>query len=171
MADAYGTLIFTKSEDCTYDAERLLDALNLYKWSYCGGKWILKEGNTKPCFDTYSPQYPTVYVEKFERYLIEKNSEEIWVTAVDLTDEDQDDIQDVQLSTPSLDEVCRDLSCSIQSGWFEIGLSANMNLRYAYFQKLQVFADGRGVRHYCMTGYGYPEGISTDFTSNWTIAT
>lgn len=168
MADAYGTLIFSKSEDCSYDEVQLLKTLNRYKWSSCDGSWKLFAGDVEPSFDTGSPQYPTLFVERFDRYLLAKDTGDVWVAASDLAPDDEEYIDDFELSTPDLDQVCKDISGCIKSGWIEIGLAANMRSRYAYFQKLQVFADGRGLRLYCITGYSYPEGISTEFTSDWT---
>lgn len=39
MADAYGTLTFTKSEDCKFNAAKLVQTLNALAWDNEGGAW------------------------------------------------------------------------------------------------------------------------------------
>ena len=63
-----------------------------------------------------------------------------------------------------IDSLCVDISHEINSGLIEIGLSANMKQRYAYYQTLQIYSNGQGIRTYALTGYQFPQGVTTEFT-------
>ena len=39
MSDAYGTLTFAKSDDCKFNAAKLVETLNAYAWDSEGGGW------------------------------------------------------------------------------------------------------------------------------------
>jgi hypothetical protein len=70
----------------------------------------------------------------------------------------------VETAQVDLDSLCADIAQAIDSGWIEIGLSANMRQRYAYYQSLQIYSNGQGVRTYALTGYQFPQGVTTEFT-------
>jgi hypothetical protein len=88
---------------------------------------------------------------------------EVWVDGVpDSCDEV--DIVDIETAEVDLDSLCADIAQAIDSGWIEIGLSANMKQRYAYYQALQIYSNGQGARTYALTGYQFPQGVTTEFT-------
>ena len=77
---------------------------------------------------------------------------------------DKEDVVKVETAEVDLDSLCADISQAIDSGWIEIGLSANMKQRYAYYQTLQIYSNGQGVRTYALTGQQFPQGVTTEFT-------
>ncbi len=88
---------------------------------------------------------------------------EVWIDGVPEFF-DHDNIVDVETAVVDLDNLCAEISQAIDSGWIEIGLSANMKQRYAYYQTLQIYSNGQGIRTHALTGYQFPQGVATEFT-------
>jgi hypothetical protein len=63
MADAYGTLVFSKSSDGVVDANGLARALNEARWNNDGGEWAVTTSQQLLCFSNPKPQYPTLAPE------------------------------------------------------------------------------------------------------------
>lgn len=165
MADAYGVFIFSKSKDCNINAAQLVNKLNAYQWAQDDLEWCFDADDMDEIYcDTHCSQYPTVYPLKTIRTQIElEDGTEVWVEGVpEFCDED--DILDIETAEVDLDSLCADISQAINCGWIEIGLSANMKQRYAYYQTLQIYSNGQGVRTYALTGYQFPQGVTTEFT-------
>ena len=165
MADAYGIFIFSKSKDCNINAAKLIHKLNSYRWAQDDLEWCSRPDDVNVIYcDTHCSQYPTVYPLKIIRTQIElDDGTEVWVDGVPEFCDD-DDIVDVETAQVDLDSLCADIAQAIDSGWIEIGLSANMRQRYAYYQSLQIYSNGQGVRTYALTGYQFPQGVTTEFT-------
>lgn len=167
MSDAYGTLYFSKSEDCQFDRDELIKKLNTYKWAECGTFWTPIEGSNfvKPSKE-YS-QYPTVYPGKIISICVEteegdrKFTSEDEIMKINVNDID---VLDIDFKYPSLDEICADISEHIFSGNITISLSAN-GKGYEYSQFLKIFSNGQGIRHYTTTGAGSSEVRPTEYTS------
>ena len=165
MADAYGVFIFSKSKDCNINAAQLVNKLNAYQWAQDDLEWCFDADDINEIYcDNHHPQYPTVDPFKTIRTQIElEDGTEFWVEGVpEFCDED--DILDIETAVVELDSLCADISQAINSGWIEIGLIANEKLRYAYYQTLQIYSNGQGVRTYALTGQQFPQGVTTEFT-------
>ena len=165
MADAYGVFIFSKSKDCNINAAQLVNKLNAYQWAQDDLEWCFDADDINEIYcDNHHLQYPTVDPLKTIRTQIElEDGSEVWVEGVpEFCDED--DILDIETEEVELDSLCADISQAINSGWIEIGLIANEKLRYAYYQTLQIYSNGQGVRTYALTGQQFPQGVTTEFT-------
>jgi hypothetical protein len=165
MADTYGKIIFSKSKDCKCNFENLLNTLNFYRWSYCGGEWVMCDDTSLPEYDTYNSEYPTALPDKISSVLIDSDGEDVWIPYDGIVDKDE--LEKVEYSQTSLDEICSDLAQAIEVGWIEIGVCSNTKLRDAYFEVIKIYADGRGYYHTCETGRGSESAFFTDYTSNW----
>ena len=165
MADAYGIFIFSKSKDCIINAAKLVNKLNSYRWAQDDLEWCSRPDDVNVIYcDTRCSQYPTVYPLKTIRTQIElDDGTEVWVDEVPEFC-DKEDVVKVETAEVDLDSLCADISQAIDSGWIQIGLSANMKQRYAYYQTLQIYSNGQGVRTYALTGYQFPQGVTTEFT-------
>jgi hypothetical protein len=165
MADAYGVFIFSKSSDCNINAAKLVEKLNAYQWAFDDAEWCLDPDDMNEIYcDTHHPKYPTVHPLKTLRTQVQlEDGTEVWIDGVPEFFDD-DNIVDVETAEVDLDNLCADISQAIDSGWIEIGLSANMKQRYTYYQTLQIYYNGQGVRTHALTGYEFPQGVTTEFT-------
>ncbi len=167
MADAYGKLLLTTSDDCIFDQALLLKKLNSYKWASDDTLWCADEGSPYIYTDSFSAQYPTVFPQKIKRWMIElENGTEQWIEGgeIDMTSSEITEFETEEFD--DLDGLCADISEAISTGWIQIGLVANTRGRNAYFQTLQINSNGQGVRCYCATGYAHPKGMQTEYTKN-----
>lgn len=144
MADAYGTITFTKSSDCTHDSAALVNELNSFNWSNDGVSWILDEENSYIYVNSRSPQYP-VAIPEFEEFIHIKNEDETWTTlkASNVNEEEINQIYGFTTSPYPLATLSQRLSQHIKSGWIEISCVANEKTRYVYFQSLRIHSDGK----------------------------
>lgn len=168
MAEAYGTLIFSKSEDCKFDMTTLLDLLNEFKWCERDTRWMA--GNDGGIYaNSECSEFPTTFPKLIESISVENEDGELSILDCNKLDDEISGQYFVEYNYrhPDLDEICSTLGGAIESGWIQIGLSANMGKRYAIYQSLTVYSDAKGVRHCCMTGYAHPDGITTEYTSNF----
>jgi len=69
MADAYGTLTLSKSENCIYDLANLQAALNKLSWDSEGGSWEMCSESAELVFSQSRVQYPTVYPSAEDAYI------------------------------------------------------------------------------------------------------
>ena len=60
MSDAYGTIVFSKSDDCIIDQRNLLIELNRYAWGNHNTEWEFGEDDL-PSMTSQCIQYPTVF--------------------------------------------------------------------------------------------------------------
>lgn len=168
MADAYGKLLLSTSDDCSFDQALLLKKLNSYKWAYDDTQWCADERSACIVTDPFSSQYPTVFPNQIKRWLIElDDGTEEWIQCRE-TELDYSEIIEIETEEcDDLDALCADIAEAISTGWIEIGLVANTGSRDAYFQTLQINSNGQGVRRYCLTGYPFPEGMQLEYTKNF----
>ena len=150
MADAYGMVTFSKSDDCNFDSEKLKKCLNQFEWDNTGAKWcISNSGNLY--LDEYGfdrPQYPTAIPKEVQMYELfdrridgkvffnQKSPEQMA--------EDDWDLVAGSIDAPiPLERLSGILSSLLKSGWIEIACVANEKSRYVYFEVLRIYADGR----------------------------
>jgi len=127
MADAYGMLVFTKSKDCKFHGAKLVKVLNQYRWNNDDEPWFYcSENKYFYLHKNSSVQYPTVFPE------IEINDEEFEVA--------------------SLEDLCKEISPFLKSGWIEIACSSNEKQRYVTFESLRISADGKASRKQFTSG-------------------
>jgi hypothetical protein len=153
MADAYGTITFTKSSDCTLDSAALIDALNSFKWSSDEVSWVLDEEDSRISINSWSPQYP-VAIPEFDELIHIKNEDGTWTThkASDVNEDEIESTYTYTVSPYPLATLSQRLSQHINSGWIEIACVANEKTRYVYFQSLRIHSDGRSSKINTWTG-------------------
>ncbi len=144
MADAYGTLTFTKSEDCKYNATKLVKVLNSLAWDNEGGSWEYEQKVDLLFFNSSRPQYPSVFPTKTLSYVCYSavTKTEYLRTEDEMTDEDWDCLcttNDVEIELAELVSMIR--PC-LESGWIEIAYASNEKQRYVEFGSLRVSRDG-----------------------------
>ena len=127
MADTYGTITFTKSQDCTFNPSSLIKELNCFNWSADETKWLLHERDLDLFVDSSTPMYPV---------------------AVPLI-EDEDKFPHIEYSLKTLSQR---ISPHIYSGWIEIACVANEKNWYVYFQSLRIYSGGRTVKFFKCSG-------------------
>lgn len=138
MADAYGTMVLTYSENIECDFDGLVDYLNCFSWSSDDCIWekgSYEDGSFWVAAAHHNPQYPTVFVDYLEfDEDIEINEEDFGISLVDLAS---------------------NISDYITTGHIEIACVANEKLRYIYIQRLKVDFEGNASRSNNRIGLGY----------------
>ena len=142
MADAYGMLTFGKSTDCKFDGLNMQKVLNEFEWDNSGVKWEFDKESKCLWIGRESffgqPQYPTVYPRFTTLYWLKGDDGELrQVNAVDMTEEDFDDVYDSEDEICSLESLSEAISPFIKAGWIEIACTANEKARYVYFESFR----------------------------------
>ena len=150
MADAYGMVTFSKSDDCNLDSEKLKECLNQFEWDNSGAKWsISSSGNLY--LDGYGfdrPQYPKAIpreVKAFEIFGKEIDGENTFYqkSPEEMTEDDWDNMAGSVDELISLEKLSGFISPLIESGWIEVACVANEKSRYVYFELFRIYSDGR----------------------------
>ena len=145
MADAYGTLIFSCSEDVQLKGKKnLVEALNNFNWDNSGGKWAIDK--TRIFYEGMEVQYPTTYPEQTKSFILQKDGVRTKIDISELTDEQEDFIFDVESEVVSLENLRNLIASFIKKGWIEIACIANEKSRYIYLEELRIYSDGRAHR-------------------------
>ena len=155
MSDAYGTIVFSKSDDCIIDQRNLLIELNRYAWGNHDTEWVFGEDDL-PCMTSQCIQYPTLFN-------LRKQFHTSLQTDLHFQDEENDyDDEEESDNYPSLKEIVAVLSPHIRSGWIEIAAVANEKCCYVYFERLKIMSNFRGLRSYRLVSvYGNKQFIET----------
>lgn len=154
MADAYGTLVLSKSPDGVVDTNGLALALNEARWDNDGGEWAVTTSQQLLFYSNPRPQYPSVTPERDHLcHCFDSARQEAYSKPpADMTDEDWGYFEDGDTRECTLEEL-RDMSVPfISSGWIEIAYSSNEKQRYVEFGRLKIYADGRAERSLIRTG-------------------
>ena len=130
MSDAYGMITLAKSTDCDVDSEAMLISLNCYAWANHNTEWVLSNEKTF-YMSEMSLQYPTVF-----NLIRQVNPKEQFINSDD--DDDDDEV--------SLEELVTKIASHMRSGWIEISAVAHEKNRYVYYEKLKIYATGKGFR-------------------------
>ena len=147
MADAYGTMVLTYSENIECDFDGLVKYLNCFSWSSddCGWeKGSCEDGSFWVGTTVYNPQYPTVFVEEYEI----GDDEEL--TFIDI----------------SLADLASYISDYITTGYIEIACVSNEKHRYISFQRLKVDSEGNASRSNNTVGLGYDHVFEEECRGN-----
>ena len=156
MADAYGGITFSTSDDCIVNASALVEALNNFQWTNADGEWITVKLNDKDTFwhkDSFDTQYPTVFPQKDIAVIVQQDNNELKrIPSEDATSEDYDNAYDIETGDVELKEFSELFSAHITTGWIEIACTANEKNRYVYFESMRVYEDGRAERKAILSG-------------------
>jgi hypothetical protein len=165
MADAYGSILMTVSEDAVIDQEGLVDALNKYQdWSNEGGEWKIVQSDEKQIIiydidGNYQVQYPSVGLTRVVSLLVDREDGKVKVSVADVTDDDWEQMVGEEVEEISLEEISKEFSPFVKSGWFEITCCSHEKMRSADFQRLRVEASG-GVRREVMYSDMFGRSVS-----------
>jgi len=146
MSDAYGTITFSTSANCTINAKDLAEALNQFEWTSSGDKWEFDSyGGKYEIWNTNgsNAQYPTTFPNLIEN----------------VTDDD-----DFEMENVSLQKLSEALSQHVTKGWVEIACCANEKSRYIYFESLRIYANGNAERKAIRSG---PMAEPVDFNETY----
>lgn len=144
MSDAYGTITFKKSDNSSFDSSLLAQELNSFDWSNDGSKWFVNEESESLYLDSRNPQYPLA-IPEFQEFIHIHNEDDSWTT-FKASEVNEDDLLVMHGSTCSpypLKTLSNRISPLLREGWIEIACVANEKARYAYFQLLRIYSDGR----------------------------
>ena len=154
MADAYGTLVFSKSSDGVVDANGLARALNEARWNTDGGEWAVTTSQQLLCFSNPKPQYPTLAPEiDYISHCYDTTQQRSYSKpTAEMTESDWDHFEDADYREFTLEEI-RDMAVPyIARGWIELAYSSNEKQRYVEFGRLRVHSDGRAERSLIRSG-------------------
>lgn len=149
MADAYGGITLSTSDDSVIDANLLIEILNKFQWTNANGEWITNKMAGKDTFwhfDDFNTQYPTVFPTKFILLIKDEDERIRRVYEDEATDEDLDRCWDMDSEIIALSTLSKHFLTAIKKGWFEIACTANEKNRYVYFHSLRIYADGKAIR-------------------------
>jgi len=150
MADAYGTFVFTQSDDSIIDGEQLVNALNGFRWDFSGGEWGWDEESESISHDQYIAQYPTICPERIVKIecMLDEDGTEYFKSYDDMSEEDWDNVVEEHYEEIDLAEIKKVLGKHISQGWIEIFCRSNEKNRYASIASLRIEADGDATRRY-----------------------
>jgi hypothetical protein len=163
MADAYGGITLSTSDDSVINAEYLIQQLNTFQWTNGNGEWIHKEIDGRSTFwhkcDS-NTQYPSLFPTAYTAVI--KKNDDGSITKIDIDQASDDDIKsasDFDWEYVTLNELSLDLSPPVKEGWVEIACVANEKNRYVYFQSLRIYANGKVIRRKIESGTCLTEPI------------
>lgn len=150
MADAYGKLIFSCSDDAKFNSEKIVQTLNYFIWENWGGKWIIE--NNKIYYDGCTIQYPTVYPTQITSLILLIDGVEIKIHPSELTEENEEFQHDDEVDFVPLEDLRNAIGGFIKNGWIEIACIANEKIRYIYFEELRIYSNGKAYRRKSFVG-------------------
>ena len=149
MAQAYGSIVTSKSADCIVDAYEMANALNGFNlWTTEGGAWTCFESEGKQLIIYDAGSYcgvmdPTITLFRDSHlFVVTEDDEEKRIAVEDASDEDFDNAYDFDEEEVPLSEFSKVLSRHIQQGWFEVACCSQEKTRYAAFGRLRIHSDG-----------------------------
>jgi len=148
MAEAYGVLAFSKSDDCVFDGRALADALNKFQWNGSGHYWEYYSENDMIAISSCYSKDPTVFLEKHLQIRCFCNASGIRYEKIssDMTERDWLNFVDSDMDLCSLKDLRDAFSRYLIQGWFEIACCYNEKCRYVTFQSLRICASGEVER-------------------------
>jgi hypothetical protein len=154
MADAYGALTFSKSDDCVFDGKALTRALNELQWTTSGNEWKYYVDGDMIGMSDFGVQYPTVFPEKHVliRCYCSESDIEYEKISLDMTEHDWLNFVDSDMDLCSLEDLRDAFSRYLSQGWFEIACCYNEKCRYVTFQSLRIYASGEVERVFVTSG-------------------
>ena len=147
MADAYGSIVFQKSNDCEFDKVKLCSVLNRFSWFSGGeGGWESMEDGNIWLDESRDSQYPTLYPIEVTKYTIGNFESIVEKLPSEMKVDDFDNIHDTEYETVNLEILADLISDCIYEGHIILAMICNMSLRYVCLQKLLVYSNGSAKR-------------------------
>ncbi len=153
MSDAYGTITFSKSNDCIIDSSSLIQELNRFNWSNDVANWFYSESDDTLKIAPSHLQYP-VAIPEFDEFIHVRNDDGTLATynVSEVNDSILDQMFGSTSAPFSLKELSRRISPHIKKGWVEIACCANQKSRYVYFQSLRICSNGTAIKRNSWSG-------------------
>lgn len=143
MSEAYGAIVFTKSEECKFDANQLVNALNAFDWDLSDGYWIA-DSEVGEIYLSEESLYPNAMP-----YTLNEHG----FTGVNDWEDEED----------RLGVISKLISPILQNGSIEITSVASDGTRSVHFSKLYVSSDG----HVGFWAQNSETKFGTDTTDDW----
>lgn len=154
MADAYGAVVLSYSEDADIDKEQLLAQLNRFRWSNDGTQWEIVENSL--WFGTC--QYPTAFPHVTSTIDYKDGDGNIHTVPFDEATEEQFDAQvDWDEDEMTLEQFSTFFEPCIKKGSITIAATSNEKCRYVEYQAVTITSDGdvSSVCHFVGTSPHY----------------
>ena len=149
MSNAYGVIIFTKSNDCVYDANGIINVLSDYEWSQEETGWEYDEDSGVLFYGNGDVQEPNLFPQRPLTYAVVRGNPKktVIIKAEELLDQDLENGCDVeeQEEVPFV-QLVKEISSFIQQGWIEFGCCAHQKARYVYFESMRIDSNNSGAR-------------------------
>jgi hypothetical protein len=147
MSNAYGALIFTRSDDCVYDFDGIINVLSNYSWSQEGNLWKYDEDSGSLIYGCEHAQEPTLFPQRPLAYLVVRGEDDkpLVVKAEQLIDEDSENAFDLEEDVP-FDKLVNEISPFVKQGWIEFGCCAHLKAALIYFESMQIDFNNSGTR-------------------------
>lgn len=145
MADAYGTLLLSHSDDAVFCKAEMINELNKLRWDSWGGNWAIDRSNII-FYDANTVQYPTVFPTQIKFVTLLIDGEKKVLHPSEVTEDLEDFLLSEDEETIPLYLLRDSIKNFIKMGWIEIACVANEKQRYVYMQKIRIYSDGRAFR-------------------------
>lgn len=142
MADAYGAVVLSKSDDCVLDDALILQRLNELNWSNDGRQWDFHDDDKVYTFN-YDVQYPTVRPDVTTSITWQDDEgKQHTVSADDATEEQWDRQVDSDEEGITLEEISKRFAPCIKQGSITIAATSNEKCRYVAYEAVTINSDG-----------------------------
>lgn len=145
MADAYGTILLSHSDDAVFYKGEMINELNKLRWDNWGGNWTIDSDNMI-FYDANTVQYPTVFPTQIKSVTLMIDGEEKVLHPSEVTEEHEDFFWSEEEEIIPLHLLRDSMKKFIKMGWIEIACVANEKQIYIYMQKMRIYSDGRAFR-------------------------
>jgi hypothetical protein len=144
MSTTYGEISLHFSDDCIYDEDKLIAALNKFQWTRDGDAWHMDQyGNIQ--YGSCKLIHPTLYADMIVTAILDRDGGEVEIPYDELTSEDIGDIVDYVLEDYDLGNMVKLISPAIEQGSIElICRYSNPKLELNGLEGLKIFSEARG---------------------------
>jgi hypothetical protein len=152
MAEQYGTIIFSKSDDCKCDIKGIQEIFNEYEWDDNLARWNLDESNGLMWLENDREfhlgtilQNPTLEPYKKLLYELKENDGSIrYVKPIDMKKCDYEKIWNIEGQTTKAAEIVNRISPLIKEGEIIIGCSLQCKADYIKYCEMRIGTKNNG---------------------------
>ena len=161
MSDAYGVIIFTKSNDCLYNVDGIINILRQYDWSQEDAEWEYDEDSGVLFYGNGDVQEPNLFPRRPLTYSVIRGDDEetVIIKAEELLEDDLENGGDIEEEEEvPFDQLVNELSPFIKQGWIEFGCGAHQNTERIYFESMRIDSKNSGTRSRSLVNGGSNSG-------------
>lgn len=168
MADAYGSIVFQKSQDCQFEQTKLCSILNKFSWTAdTDGGWEPAQDGNIVLLESMNSMYPTLFPFEITKYIF-NNSDNILIKyPSEMSESDFDSYDDVELDHINFENFVNDVSNCLSSGFIMFSMACNEKLRYIQIQKLIIHSNGSAKRSSEKLGPWSDFSIEEEYVGNY----